>query len=66
MSLEFEEFLARADALGENPTKEQVEALLSWAIEHLDQREWASAQFHAHNVGDFYYLMSERMGECGI
>lgn len=69
MSNEFEEFLARVDALGEKPSEEQVEALVSWVVDNLDQDEWdaaANAALMSGMEGDFYTEMRMRMGECGI
>lgn len=69
MSIEFDNFIERLDALGENPTEEQVEALVSWVVDNLDQDEWAAAanaSLMSGMEGDFYTEMRMRTGECGI
>ncbi len=66
MNHKFKEFQLMVEALGEDATELQVERLVSWVISNLPRNMWKTAALNAMGVGDAYYLISERCGECRV
>lgn len=62
----YNEFLARVDALGDNPTQAQADQLESWMIDNNPRTRWADAAVDAMHVGDLYTNMRMRMAACGV
>jgi len=54
---------ARIDAIGENASDEQADALVSWIVEHVPRDYWESAALSAIDVPGVYTEISMRLGE---
>lgn len=57
--------LVRVDALGDNPTEAQADALVSWIIQEVPMDYWRWAAEEAIGIPGVYTEISMRLGEMG-
>jgi hypothetical protein len=55
-----------ADTLGDSPSEEQQENLLSWVVHHVPQSYWGSVADVFWRYKDFSYDLRERCAEVGL
>ncbi len=66
MNTQMEKLQLMVDALGDDATESQVQRLIEWVVHNLPKSLWKTAAINMIDVGDAYYLISERCGECRV